>query len=281
MIRAADGAAQHVLVVGGIGGLAVSGRRARRRRAKALRRGAEAAAPEVPVTRLTVIRPGPLGDPQAAKVWLRELEGSEERREDLVAEGVTIVNRALHANRLATQDPHGGDVSAHGALTTRIGYGSPDDLAEGRWADAIDVRLAAARSRRVEALRPQERLAATLGRRRPLDACETLILRARADLDAERPREAALQLRVGLEALLAEVPAEPQIDTASAEAGIAGDQAAAQVADLEELSARRGITGEVANEALRGELRSTRAEEVEQTLRLCERVLRRRRILGE
>ena len=38
-----------------------------------------------------------------------------------------------------------------------------------------------------------------------IDACETLLLRARADLDAGRRREAALQLRVGLEALLVEL----------------------------------------------------------------------------
>ena len=42
-------------------------------------------------------------------------------------------------------------------------------------------------------------------RARAVDACETLLLRARADLDAGRRREAALQLRVGLEALLVEL----------------------------------------------------------------------------
>ena len=44
-----------------------------------------------------------------------------------------------------------------------------------------------------------------LGGRERVDVCETLLLRARADLDAGREREAALQLRVGLEALLAEL----------------------------------------------------------------------------
>ena len=44
-----------------------------------------------------------------------------------------------------------------------------------------------------------------LGGRERIDACETLLLRARADLDAGRDREAALQLRVGLEALLVEL----------------------------------------------------------------------------
>ena len=40
-------------------------------------------------------------------------------------------------------------------------------------------------------------------------ACEELVLRARADLDAGRFREAALQARVALESLLAEMPEIP------------------------------------------------------------------------
>ena len=40
-------------------------------------------------------------------------------------------------------------------------------------------------------------------------ACEDLVLRARADLDAGRIREAALQARVALESLLAEMPEMP------------------------------------------------------------------------
>ena len=43
---------------------------------------------------------------------------------------------------------------------------------------------------------------------------------------------------------------------------------------------RRSITGEAANEALGGELGDGRMAEVTETLRLCERVLRRRRALG-
>ena len=60
------------------------------------------------------------------------------------------------------------------------------------------------RRRRAELLRPQERVAEVLGGRGRVPACELLLIRARADLDAARTREAALQLRVGLEALLAE-----------------------------------------------------------------------------
>ncbi len=52
---------------------------------------------------------------------------------------------------------------------------------------------------------PEERFAALLGAREQALVGEELVLRARADLDAGRPREAALQARVALEALLAEL----------------------------------------------------------------------------
>ena len=50
---------------------------------------------------------------------------------------------------------------------------------------------------------------------------------------------------------------------------------------MEALAERRGLTGEAATEALGGELTPERAAEVEETLALCERVLRRRRILTQ
>ena len=56
---------------------------------------------------------------------------------------------------------------------------------------------------------PEERFAALLGGREQVLACEELVLRARADLDAGREREAALQARVALESLLAEMPEIP------------------------------------------------------------------------
>ena len=63
------------------------------------------------------------------------------------------------------------------------------------------------RRRRRAAPAGSERLAALLaGRDAPL-ACEELTLRARADLDHEREREAALQLEAALGAALAELEA--------------------------------------------------------------------------
>jgi hypothetical protein len=52
---------------------------------------------------------------------------------------------------------------------------------------------------------PQERAAALLGGRDAALACEELVLRARADLDRGRGREAALQLDVALRAALSEL----------------------------------------------------------------------------
>ena len=122
----------------------------------------------------------------------------------------------------------------------RIGYGSGEEVADGRFTAAreVDVRASGAsrRRRREEELRPQERVAAVLGGRERLDACETLLLRARADLDAGRDREAALQLRVGLEALLVE------LQGALADPGHEEDMAT--------LSERRSEVGEAANAAL-------------------------------
>jgi hypothetical protein len=54
---------------------------------------------------------------------------------------------------------------------------------------------------------PQERVAALLGGRDAPLACEELVLRARGDLLHGRPREAALQLGVALDAALAELAA--------------------------------------------------------------------------
>jgi hypothetical protein len=270
-----------VLVVGGVQGLALGVRRGRRRRARAQAADAATPAPEVPVTRLTVIRPGPFDSTEAAGAWLEEVGGSAQRCDELISDALGVVNRALHAHRLATQDPQGGGVSSDVALARRIGFGTGDELADGRWSEAIEVPPPSTRRGRAEALRPQERLAAALGAREEADACETLLLRARADLDAGRRREAALQLRVGLEALLAEVRPDAALPDASGAARtLAGDQAAAQEADLAALAERREITGRAANEALEGKLSPDRADATAETLRLCERVLRRRRILA-
>ena len=81
---------------------------------------------------------------------------------------------------------------------------------------------------------------------------EELVLRARGDLDAGRLREAALQARVALEALVAELPGA-------------------------ELSEWREAVSEAANAAIKGE---PRREELERAVQAMEGALRRHRLGG-
>jgi hypothetical protein len=224
--------------------------------------GAEAA--PVPLTTLTAIRPQDLGPETAAQAWLAGVRDDPEAIAGEIAEALLLVNLAVHAHRASALDPTISDVGGGAALAVRIGYGNGDDLAESRYSEAIEVPHSE-RRRRAEVLRPQERVAEVLGGRTAVAACELLLIRARADLDAGRGREATLQVRVGLEAMLAEREA---LDTAD------------QEADFAALEERRSITGEAANEALAGELGPERADEVAETLRICERVLRRKRAFG-
>ena len=265
---AGEGAAgrESVLVLQTLGAPAPPPRRRRRPR-----RSDPAAPPaELPLSRATAIRAfAPFADPAEAARWLRRACDSEPEADGLAAAALALLNRALHAQAVAAADPHPRTLSAAEAAAVRIGSGSGEETARGRFAEAREVdvrgRSSSRRRRREEELRPQERLAAVLaGRQRP-DACETLLLRARADLDAGREREAALQLRVGLEALLAELAG------ALADPGHEEDMAA--------LRGRRSEAGGAANEALAGELAPATRTAVAELLALAERVLRRRRVL--
>jgi hypothetical protein len=233
-----------------------------RRRQRAVPADPEAE-PAVPVTELTVIEASPIdGDPAE---WLSRLRGDDDRRDELVAGALAHAIRALAARRVAAADPAIPDPNLDSAVAVRVGYGDGDDLVDGLYAEALQLPREHARRSRSAALRPQERMTALLtGRERAL-ACEELILRARADLDAGRLREAALQVRVGLEALLAEREALAN---------------PAQAEDVAFLDGRRQITGDAANEALRGEFSEQRAAEVAETAAVCERVLRRRAAYG-
>ena len=222
-----------------------------------------ASGPSVPVTQLTVIDSAPLeGD---AEAWLQGLRKQADARDQLVGRALDAATRALAGRRIASADATVPDARLEAALAVRVGYGSGDELVDGHWEAAIELPREEGRVSRAAALRPQERLAALLsGRERPL-ACEELLIRARSDVDAGRSREAALQLRVALEAMLAEREALA---------------AAGQAEDIAFLDGRRGITGDAANEALAGPLGADRAAEVAETVAVCERVLRRRAAHG-
>lgn len=194
----------------------------------------------VPTVRAALVDAQPLDD---ASAWLDALRRDAAARDAYVAAALGELNAVLRAHRAAAADPYVREITRWQANAVRVGYGSGDEVADGRYSAAYDVTTALERTRRTDALAPQERLAALLNGSDRLRACEELVLRARLDLDAGRPREAALQARVALEALLAELP---------------------QGADL---AVHRDAVGSAANAALDGdppaELRATVAEAVD------------------
>jgi hypothetical protein len=213
----------------------------------------------VPVVRATVIDTDPLESADDARDWLDELRKDEDATAAAAATAARELNAVLRAHRAAAADPSARDVAPLGANAVRIGFGSGDQVAEGQFADAYDLPPDDGRSkvrRRAAALAPDERLAAILGGRDAVLAGEELVLRARADLDAARPREAALQARIALEALLAEL--EPEA--------------------VGELEAERDAVGRAANEALSGDPSAELREAVETAVERMETALRRRRL---
>lgn len=241
---------------------------ARRRRRRSREAEGSNAPATLPLARVTAVRAfQPFAEEGEARRWLEGVVASEESVDRVVAEGIGLLNRALHAHAVASGDPHAPSLATR-STAARLGYGSGEQLADGAFSAAYEIDPGAAtsrRQRRADELRPQERIAAVLGGRERIDACETLLLRARTDLDADRDREAALQLRVGLEALLIE------LRDAVADPG--------HVEDMATLEARRQEAGEAANIALRGDLDSENETRVRELIELCERVLRRRRVL--
>jgi hypothetical protein len=220
----------------------------------------DAASPEaVPTNRATVVRTEPFATPDHAEVWLAAIRDDAERRDGELAGALATLNDALHAYRVSRADPYVRDVALDQALVGRIGFGSGDDAVAGVFRQAWELpRGGVVRAKRsMEA--PEERFAALLSGRQSVLVCEELVLRARMDLEAGRPREAALQARVALEALLAELP------------GLATDRRG-------ELEADRSNVGDAANAALRGDLPDQLTEALEVSVGRMEAALRARRL---
>ena len=236
-----------ILVLGTLG--APERRRLRGRRGRTL----EAADPEpVPTSRATLIGPRPFASRDQAEAWLAEVRSSDERTDAELRMAARRLSHALHAQRVAAADPHVPDASPDKALAIRIGFGAGEQVADGRYASAWELPGQARRTKRsMEA--PDERFAAILGGRTQALACEELVLRARSDLEGGRTREAALQARVALEALLAELPGS-------------------------DLTEERRAVGDAANAALRGDLPRDSAVAVAEAVRRMEAALKRRRL---
>jgi hypothetical protein len=217
---------------------------------------AEEATP-VPTTRVTLIRLADLAEADA-EAWLGALRGDLEALQHEAAQALRELNHVLRAHRAAALDPYVQEVSLERALVTRVGYGEGEQVAEGRFSAAYELPREPRKRRRRAELEPQQRLARILGGHDPLLACEELVVRARADLEAGRPREAALQARIALEALLAEVTAEDGGEPWRA------------------VEAEREAVAEAANDALDGEPAPEPMAAVERAVERMENTLRRR-----
>ena len=237
-----------------------------RRRLPSRRRSRQAppGPPPTPVAtgRATVIDAGaPLASVEQARAWLTGAGEPE------LSDGLLVLNRALHAFRLATADPYLQPVGRWQTLVARLGFGAGEEVADGHWTAARELPSAAPRQRRSRVLEPQARLAAVLGGRADALACEELTLRARLDLDHGRRREAALQASAALEAALAELPRDPA--------------AAALAQRLEELRARHGAVADAARAALAGPLGEAQAQAVTGAVARLEAALRARAVAAQ
>lgn len=166
----------------------------------------------VPTTRATVVRSEPFDSREEARAWLESLRGDRAAVDAELDAALRVVNRGRAAQRAAEADPYAADVSADHALVARIGYGSGQAVAEGRFIEAIELPRARQGRRRRSMEARDERFAALLGGRAERLVGEELVLRARADLNAGRSREAALEARIALEALMAELGEQAPAD---------------------------------------------------------------------
>lgn len=256
VVRGHAGQPEYVLV---IRTLAAPVRRGRpgRRRARRPEPVAPTSAPATAVaTRATLIGARPLTEP--GERWMRSANLPAE-----ADRGVAVLNRVLHAQRVATADSGLPPVTRERALAVRVGVGAGEQVAEGRWASAALVPPPAPRRGSGAAgMRPAERLTAILAGRDVTLACEELTLRARADADAGRWRESAFQMRVALEAATAELlPWSGQADI---------DE---RIAELSEL---RPAVHDSADAALEGGLDDARIAALTHALARLEAALRAR-----
>jgi hypothetical protein len=174
------------------------GRRGRRR----ARPVAPAEPEQVPVTRVTVTGVS-FDDASAGSDWLKETLRDRERGAQELRDATRIVNRALNALRAEARDPLVQEIGVTKALAIRLGHGTGDELAEGRWTDASE--LPQPRRGRLDDVEPQTRVAAVLAGRDEVHPAETLMQRAR--LDAQHGRDA--EARYGLRAARAALEEEP------------------------------------------------------------------------
>jgi hypothetical protein len=156
------------------------------------------------ITRLTLIRALPFSDEAAAADWLERVLDDGEIAAALLAETTAMVNRALLAYRVAAPDPYATDLDAGTALAVRFGYGTGEEVADGRWTSAAELpegRRSSLRSEVIDGVGAQERIAAVLGGRDVIGPEESLLVDAERAQAEGRPALAALTVALAVETL--------------------------------------------------------------------------------
>jgi hypothetical protein len=157
---------------------------------------------QIPVTRVTVTGTS-LADAAEGTTWLKRAIGDREHGTQELRDATRIINRALNALRAEARDPLVQEIGVTRALAVRMGHGTGDELAEGRWTEAS--QLPQTHRGRLDDVEPQSRVAAVLAGRDEVHPAETLMQRARLDVQQGRDAEA----RYGLQAARAALREEP------------------------------------------------------------------------
>lgn len=182
------------------------------RAASRLRRGrpvaleSEPDATPLPLSRVTLVKATAFDDESAAADWLERVSGDDELTSGLTAETCRTLNRAIHAHRVSAPDAYAADVHASAAVAVRFGYGTGDEVAEGRWSAAFELPEAKRRGLRsalIDGAGAQQRIAAVLGGRDAVGPAEALLLGAELAASETRRAEAAITAAAAAQALAA------------------------------------------------------------------------------
>lgn len=226
------------------------------RAGKRLRKGkpvpleAETAPEPLPLARLTLIKALPFEGEEAATDWLGRVLDDPEIATALLREVTTTLNRAIGAYRVSAPDAYAPDLRVGDALAVRFGYGTGQEVADGRWTAAAELPEGRRRSLRAEVIDgvgAQERVAAVLGGRDEVAPQESLLVDAERAAAESRPRLAAMTLGLAVEAL-ERSGVEPE-----------GEVSAVAMRLRERALAGREISGEELASALRSARRAIRA----------------------
>jgi len=226
----------------------------------------------VTVTTVTLIRAQePLGSESEAREWLARLE-DDDFIQSLFDETLASIDRALAAEAAASGRPYAQSPALDQILTARIGFGDGDRVADGRYTDALEVDArggtASPKRERLNRTRPLARIAAILGGKNDAAACELLIPRVRADLDAGRVLAAGLAIENAARSTVVEMDAV--LDDPDHERDL--DLLEAMLPDL------TGVTDSLLTD---GRPWAGLADSLEEPLAIAERIIRRRRVLDQ